>query len=98
MRSAVLAFLIAAAGALLPVTAQPLPDAAKGDQQRHYRFAEAERWAAIAPMSGVLPKVDYQLPRLKNVPVHISIGGKENPARVLRGQSTSMKDGIGKER
>jgi predicted peptidase len=39
----------------------------------------AERWAAIAPMSGVLPNVDYQLPRLKNVPVHISIGGKENP-------------------
>jgi predicted peptidase len=39
----------------------------------------AERWAAIAPMSGVLPNVDYHLPRLKNVPVHISIGGKENP-------------------
>ena len=39
----------------------------------------ADLWAAIAPMSGVLPNVDYQLARLKNVPVHVSIGGKENP-------------------
>ena len=39
----------------------------------------ADLWAAIAPMSGVLPNVDYQLARLTRVPVHISIGGQENP-------------------
>jgi predicted peptidase len=39
----------------------------------------AELWAAIAPMSGVLPNVDYHLARLAHVPVHISIGGQENP-------------------
>jgi predicted peptidase len=39
----------------------------------------ADLWAAIAPLSGVLPNVDYQLPRLEHVPVHVSIGGKENP-------------------
>jgi predicted peptidase len=39
----------------------------------------ADRWAAIAPMSGVLPNVDYQLARLTRVPVHVSIGGQENP-------------------
>jgi len=39
----------------------------------------ADRWAAIAPMSGVLPNVDYQLARLERVPVHVSIGGQENP-------------------
>jgi predicted peptidase len=39
----------------------------------------AELWAAIAPMSGVLPNVDYQLPKLENVAVHVSIGGAENP-------------------
>ena len=33
-------------------------------------------------MSGVLPDVDYQLPKLKNVPVMVSIGGAENPAWV----------------
>jgi predicted peptidase len=42
----------------------------------------ADIWAAIAPMSGVLPNVDYQLPRLKNVPVMVSIGDAENPAWV----------------
>jgi predicted peptidase len=42
----------------------------------------ADIWAAIAPMSGVLPNVDYQLPKLKNVPVMVSIGGAENPAWV----------------
>ena len=42
----------------------------------------ADIWAAIAPMSGVLPDVDYHLPRLRDVPVHISIGGAENPAWV----------------
>ena len=42
----------------------------------------ADTWAAIAPMSGVLPDVDYQLPRLTNVPVQISIGGAETPAWV----------------
>jgi predicted peptidase len=39
----------------------------------------ADVWAAIAPMSGVLPNVDYQLPKLRHLPVHVSIGGKENP-------------------
>jgi predicted peptidase len=53
----------------------------------------ADIWAAIAPMSGVLPNVDYQLPRLKNVPVMVSIGGAENPAWVdaSRKQVEAMK-------
>jgi poly(3-hydroxybutyrate) depolymerase len=42
----------------------------------------AATWAAIAPLSGVLPAIDYQLPRLVNVPVHVSIGGAETPAWV----------------
>jgi predicted peptidase len=42
----------------------------------------ADTWAAIAPMSGVLPDVDYQLPKLTGVPVQISIGGAETPAWV----------------
>jgi predicted peptidase len=42
----------------------------------------AATWAAIAPMSGVLPDVDYQLPKLAGVPVQISIGGAETPAWV----------------
>lgn len=42
----------------------------------------ADTWAAIAPLSGVLPDVDFQLPRLVNVPVHVSIGGAETPAWV----------------
>ena len=53
----------------------------------------ADTWAAIAPMSGVLPNVDYQLPKLKTVPVMISIGGAENPAWVeaSRKQVDAMK-------
>jgi predicted peptidase len=53
----------------------------------------ADIWAAIAPMSGVLPNVDYQLPKLKNVPVMVSIGGAENPAWVeaSRKQIDAMK-------
>ncbi|MGD2166669.1 MAG: alpha/beta hydrolase-fold protein [Gammaproteobacteria bacterium] len=42
----------------------------------------AEMWAAIAPMSGVLPDVEYHLPKLRDVPVHVSIGGEEFPAWV----------------
>jgi predicted peptidase len=42
----------------------------------------AATWAAVAPMSGVLPDVDYHLPELAGVPVQISIGGAENPAWV----------------
>jgi predicted peptidase len=42
----------------------------------------AETWTAIAPLSGVLPGIDYQLPRLQDVAVHVSIGGAENPAWV----------------
>lgn len=50
-------------------------------------------WAAIAPMSGVLPNVDYQLPELRAVPVMVSIGGAENPAWVdaSRKQVDAMK-------
>lgn len=50
-------------------------------------------WAAIAPMSGVLPSVDYQLPKLRAVPVMVSIGGAENPAWVdaSREQVDAMK-------
>lgn len=42
----------------------------------------ADTWAAIAPMSGVLPDVDYQIHKLTRVPVQISIGGAETPAWV----------------
>jgi predicted peptidase len=42
----------------------------------------ADLWAAIAPMSGVLPDVDYHLRRLSDVAVHVSIGSDENPAWV----------------
>jgi predicted peptidase len=42
----------------------------------------ADIWAAIAPMSGVLPDVDYQLHKLTDVPVQVSIGGAETPAWV----------------
>jgi predicted peptidase len=43
-----------------------------------------DMWAAIAPMSGVLPDIDYQLPKFAKakVAVHVSIGGAENPAWV----------------
>jgi predicted peptidase len=53
----------------------------------------ADTWAAIAPMSGVLPDVDYQLPRLVGVPVQISIGGAETPAWVeaSRALAATMK-------
>lgn len=53
----------------------------------------ADTWAAIAPMSGVLPNVDYHLPKLKRVPVMVSIGGAENPAWVdaSRKQIDAMK-------
>jgi len=53
----------------------------------------ASTWAAIAPMSGVLPNVDYQLPKLKAVPVMVSIGGAETPAWVeaSRKQVDTMK-------
>ena len=49
----------------------------------------ADTWAAIAPMSGVLPDVDYQLPRLVRVPVQISIGGAETPAWVEASRTLS---------
>jgi len=53
----------------------------------------ADLWAAIAPMSGVLPDLDYHLPRLQGVPVHVSIGGDENSAWVeaSRQQVETMK-------
>jgi predicted peptidase len=53
----------------------------------------AELWAAIGPMSGVLPDVDYRLPRLRNVAVHVSIGGEETAAWVeaSRAQVETMK-------
>jgi predicted peptidase len=53
----------------------------------------AELWAAIGPMSGVLPDVDYRLPRLRSVAVHVSIGGAETAAWVeaSRAQVETMK-------
>ena len=53
----------------------------------------ADMWAAIAPMSGVLPDVDYQEQKLARVPVQISIGGAENPAwvRASRTMAETMK-------
>ena len=54
----------------------------------------ADMWAAIAPMSGVLPDVDYQLPKLRTVAVHVSIGGEETRAWVeaSRDQVETMKE------
>lgn len=54
----------------------------------------ADLWAAIAPMSGVLPDVDYHLQRLGDVAVHVSIGADENPAWVeaSRAQVETMKE------
>jgi poly(3-hydroxybutyrate) depolymerase len=54
----------------------------------------AQLWAAIGPMSGVLPDVDYRLNRLQNVAVHVSIGGAETPAWVTasRTQVAAMKE------
>jgi para-nitrobenzyl esterase len=37
----------------------------------------AHIWAAIAPMSAAMAGVDYSWPRLKDVPVHISVGSTE---------------------
>jgi predicted peptidase len=53
----------------------------------------ADLWAAIGPMSGVLPDVDYRLPRLRDVAVHVSIGGEETAAWVeaSRAQVQTMK-------
>jgi predicted peptidase len=53
----------------------------------------ADMWAAIAPMSGVLPDVDYHLPNLLNVAVHVSIGSEETPEWVeaSRTQVEAMK-------
>lgn len=53
----------------------------------------ADQWAAIGPMSGVLPDVDYRLPKLRNVAVHVSIGGDETAAWVeaSRAQVETMK-------
>jgi predicted peptidase len=53
----------------------------------------ADQWAAIGPMSGVLPDVDYRLPKLENVAVHVSIGGDETAAWVeaSRAQVETMK-------
>jgi predicted peptidase len=42
----------------------------------------ADTWAAIAPLSGVLPDVDYQIHKFAQVPVQISIGGAETAAWV----------------
>jgi predicted peptidase len=47
----------------------------------------ADTWAAMAPMSGVLPEVDYQIHKLTRVPVQISIGGAETPAWVEASRS-----------
>ena len=56
----------------------------------------ADRWAAIAPMSGVLPNVDYHLARLMRVPVHVSIGGQENPEWVAASRrQAEVMQGLG---
>jgi poly(3-hydroxybutyrate) depolymerase len=54
----------------------------------------AQLWAAIGPMSGVLPDLDYQLERLRNVAVHVSIGGAETSEWVTasRAQVAAMKE------
>lgn len=50
-------------------------------------------WAGIGPMSGVLPDVDYRLPKLGDVAVHVSIGSEETPAWVeaSRAQVETMR-------
>ena len=54
----------------------------------------ADQWAAIAPLSGVLPDLDYQLPKLRHVAVHVSIGGAEMPewVQASRAQVETMKE------
>jgi poly(3-hydroxybutyrate) depolymerase len=53
----------------------------------------AERWAAIAPMSGTMSDHDYSLPRLRKIPIMVSAGSTEIlTARLAREQVTAMRN------
>lgn len=52
----------------------------------------ASKWAAIAPMSGTMAGVDYQLDRLAKVPILVSVGSTETAtAENARAQIETMK-------
>jgi poly(3-hydroxybutyrate) depolymerase len=52
----------------------------------------ADKWAAIAPMSGTMTDHDYSLPRLKRVPIMVSAGSTETlTARTARQQVETMR-------
>ncbi|MEO6378456.1 MAG: alpha/beta fold hydrolase [Caulobacteraceae bacterium] len=52
----------------------------------------ADIWAAVAPMSGTMPGVDYSLPRLAKTPMLISAGSTETAtAAAARAQVKEMK-------
>jgi predicted peptidase len=52
----------------------------------------ADKWAAIAPMSGTMTDHDYSLPRLKRVPIMVAAGSTETlTARAARQQVETMR-------
>lgn len=53
----------------------------------------ADKWAAIAPMSGTLGDVEYSLDRLRNVAVMLSAGSTETPTvAAAQAQVEQMKE------
>jgi predicted peptidase len=53
----------------------------------------ADKWAAIAPMSGTLGDVEYSLDRLRNVAVMLSAGSAETPTvAAAQAQVEQMKE------
>jgi predicted peptidase len=53
----------------------------------------ANRWAAIAPMSGTMTDHDYSLPRLRTIPIMVSAGSTEIlTARVAREHVATMRN------
>jgi len=52
----------------------------------------ADKWAAVAPMSGTMANVDYHLDRLAKVPILVSVGSTETAtAENARAQIETMK-------
>ena len=52
----------------------------------------ADKWAAIAPMSGTMTDHDYSLPRLKRMPIMVAAGSTETlTARAARQQVETMR-------
>jgi hypothetical protein len=54
---------------------------------------KAIRSGKLVAVTGALPDIDYHLPRLQDVAVHVSIGGAENPdwVEASRRQVDTMK-------